>query len=148
MILKNQYEQKNLIKKGRNSCIYKILDKKNNKYYALKFISNKENIENIKEEFQKQIELIKNIKNKYIIELKDNFYDEINKGYCIVMELCDEDLRKLINKYKPNGLPLNIINKIFIQLNEALKEMRVKNLTHKNVKPENILLKYFLALNI
>ena len=36
---------------------------------------------------------MKNIKSKYIIELKDNFYDEKNNGYCIVMELCDGDLR-------------------------------------------------------
>ena len=37
------------------------------------------------------------------------------------MELCDGDLKQMLKKYKPKGLPLNIINKIFIQLNEALK---------------------------
>ena len=142
MIFNNKYEQKNLIGKGRTGIIYKVLDNKINKFYALKFISNIENIENFKKEFEKQIEIMKNIKNKYIIDLKDNFYDNINKGYCIVMELCDEDLRIIINKYKPNGLPLNIINKIFIQLNDVLKEMRAKNYIHLNLKPENILIKY------
>ena len=66
---------------------------------------------------------MKKIKSKYVIELKDNFYDEINEGYCIVMELCDEDLRKILKRNKPKGLSLNIINKIFIQLNDALKAM-------------------------
>ena len=56
---------------------------------------------------------MKKIKSKYIIKLKDNFHDKIYEGYCIVMELCDGDLRMILNKYKPKGLPLNIINKIF-----------------------------------
>ena len=43
------------------------------------------------------------MKNKYIIELKEYFYDENNEGYCIVMELCDGDLRQILNKYKPKG---------------------------------------------
>ena len=76
---------------------------------------------------------MKNIKNKYIIDLKEYFYDEINEGYCIVMELYDGNLRDILNKYKPKGLPLNIINKIFIQLNDALKAMRDKNYTHRDL---------------
>ena len=142
MMFNNKYEQIKIIEKRRFVTIYEVLDKTFNKFYALKFISNIDNIDNFKEEYEKQIEVLKNIKNKYIIEIKDNFYDEINKGYCIVMELCDEDLRKILNKYKPNGLPLNIINKIFIQLNDALKVMRDKNFIHSNLKPENILIKY------
>ena len=35
-----------------------------------------------------------------------------------------------------------MINKIFIQLNEALKAMRENNYTHRDLKPENILIKY------
>ena len=82
------------------------------------------------------------IKNKYIIELKDNFYDDKNKGYCIVMELCDGDLNEILKKHKTKGLPLNIINKIFYQLNEALKAMRKKDYIHRDLKPANILIKY------
>ena len=48
---------------------------------------------------------MKNIKNKYYIQL-DNFYDENNDGYCIIMELYDEKT-KTLNKY------INIINKNF-----------------------------------
>ena len=58
------------------------------------------------------------------------------------MELCDGDLKDILNKYKPKGLPLNLIKKIFIQLNEALKTMREKGINNKDLKPENILIKY------
>ena len=142
MIFGNKYEQKKLIGKGGIGVVYKVLDNKNNKFYALKFISNIKNVKKFKEEYEKHIRIMKNIKNKYIIELKDNFYDEINKGYCILMELYDENLRQILNRIKPNRIPLNIINKIFIQLNEALKTMRLKNISHRNIKPENILIKY------
>jgi len=84
---------------------------------------------------------MKKLKNKYIIELKDHFFDEKNKGYCIVMELCDGNLRDILDKNK-SGLSINIINKIFMQLNEALKGMIKKGFIHRDLKPENILIKY------
>ena len=56
---------------------------------------------------------MKNIKSEYIVKLIDNFYDEIYDGYCIVMELCDSDLNEILNKYKPKGLPLELIKKYF-----------------------------------
>jgi serine/threonine protein kinase len=103
-----EYECKNKIGSGGFCTVYKVLNVINKEFYALKLFSGE-----LYDLYEKEIDVLKNIKNKNIIELKDNFYDEINKGYCIVMELCDEDLRKILNSYKPNGLPLNIINIIF-----------------------------------
>ncbi len=140
MVFINEYEQIKLNGKIGFSDIYKLLNNKNNKFYALKFVSNRE-INKFQKEHEMQIEINKNIKNKYIIELKDN-YDEINKGYFIIVELCNENLKKILYKYKLNGIPLNIINKIFRQLNDAKNIMKVKNYIHTNLKPENIFIKY------
>ena len=134
MIFNNKYQKIKRINKGINGIVFKVIDNTENKYYALKIIYDIEN-------YEKEIEVMKNIKSKYIIKLKDYFYEE-KEGYCIVMELCDGDLRQLLNKYKPKGLPLNIINKIFYQLNDALKVMINKGFTHRDLKPENILIKY------
>jgi serine/threonine protein kinase len=140
MLFNNKYECKKIIGKGGNSIVYKVLNITNKEFYALRFFSD---YKDSNELYEKEIVALKNIKNKNIIELKDNFYDEINKGYCIVMELCDGNLRDILIKYKPNGLPLNIIKKIFIQLNDALKSMMIDiGLIHRNLKPENILIKY------
>ena len=140
----NKYKSKDIIGKGGFGIIYKVLEIETKKFYALKLITIVENNERykFKKEYEKEIEVMKTMKNKYIIELKDYFLDEKNKGYCIVMELCDGDLRQILNKYKPNGLPINIINKIFIQLNEALNIMRNNKYYHRDLKPENILIKY------
>ena len=58
------------------------------------------------------------------------------------MKLCDRDLKDILNENKLKGLPLNLIKKIFIQLNEALKTIREKRINNKDLKPENILIKY------
>ena len=144
MIFNNKYQQKEIIGKGEFGTVYKVLDDQIQIYNALKFIQIKKNNDpkNLQNEYGKKIEIFKNLSNKNIVKIIDNFYDELNKGYCIVMELCDGDLKDILNKYKPKGLPLNLIKKIFIQLNEALKTMKEKGIINKDLKPENILIKY------
>ena len=144
IIFNNKYKGKDIIGKGGFGIIYKVLEIETKKFYALKLITIVENneIKKFKEEYEKEIEVMKTMKNKYIIELKDYFLDKKNKGYCIVMELCDGNLRQILNKYKSKGLPINIINKIFIQLNEALNVMINNKYYHRDLKPENILIKY------
>ena len=109
MIFNDKYEQKEFINYGSFGVVFKVIEKGNdNKHYALKFMK-----KNLSIQYENEIDIMKNLTNRYIIKLKDKFYDKKNNGYCIVMELCDGDLRQILNKYKPKGLPLNIINKIF-----------------------------------
>ena len=146
MIFKERYEQQKgrPLGKGKFGQIFKVKDKKDGKLYALKYIipDTEENINKLKDNYKEEIQLMKHIKSKYIVKLIDNFYDETYEGYCIVMELCDGNLRNILNKYKPKGLPLELINKIFIQLNDALKAMLETDYIHRDIKPENILIKY------
>ena len=126
MNFNGKYQQIKIIKTGASGMLIEVSEKNNTKeHFALKMMAKE-----LYDEYEKEIEVMKNIKSKYVIELKDNFYDEKNNGYCIVMELCDGDLRMILNKYKPKGLPLDMINKIFIQLNDALKAMIDINYTH------------------
>ena len=99
MNFNGKYQPINVINSGAFGILFEVSDIKNDKeHYALKMMKKE-----LYKEYKKEIELMKNIKSKYVIELKDNFYDEKNKGYCIVMELCDGDLRMILNKYKPKG---------------------------------------------
>ena len=133
-----KYQSTKIINNGAFSTLFEVKEIGNeNKTYALKLMKN-----NLFSDYEKEIFLLKKINSRYVIKLKDNFYDKKNDGYCIVMELCDDDLRKILNKNKPKGLPLNIINKIFYQLNSVLKAMIDINYSNRNLKPENILIKY------
>ena len=139
MNFKGKYQKIKIINSGAFGILFEVSEINNDKeHYALKMMKKE-----LYKEYKKEIELMKNIKSKYVIELKDNFHDKI-EGYCIVMELCDGDLRMILNKYKPKGLPLNMINKIFIQLNDALKAMIDIAYTHRDLKPENILIIFYL----
>ena len=134
----DKYQMINILNCGAFGTIFKVKEKlNNNNYYALKLMNKK-----FKSEYEKEIEVMKSIKSDYVIELKDNFYDETNEGYCIVMDLCEEDLRHILDTNKPKGLPLNMIKKIFIQLNDVLKTLINKGYIHRDLKPENILIKY------
>jgi len=134
----DKYQQVRIIKSGAFGTLFEVKEISNDeKYYALKMMK-----KDLSKEYEKEVEVMKNIKSEYVIKLKDNFFDEKNEGYCIVMELCDGDLRQILNKYKPKGLPLDIIKKIFYQLNDALKAMIDIDYTHRDLKPENILIKY------
>ena len=58
----------------------------------------------------------------------------------IVMELCDGNLKDLLEK--KNKFDIVTIIKITNQLNEVLKLMHSKQIEHRDLKPENILIKY------
>ena len=70
MAFNSKYQKENKLGKGYNGNVYKVIDKNENKYYALKIIDNKS-------DYVKEIEIMKKIKSKYIIKLKDYFYNKI-----------------------------------------------------------------------
>ena len=87
----DKYELIKVLNKGGGyGKIFEVKEKLNeNEHYALKLMN-----KDLSSFYQKEIKVMKNknIKSKYIIKLKDDFYDQTNEGYCIVMELCDGDL--------------------------------------------------------
>ena len=92
MNFNGKYQPINIINSGAFGILFEVSEINNEKeHYALKMMKKE-----LSEEYEKEIEAMKNIKNKYIIELIDNFYDKKNNGYCIVMELCDGDLRQIL----------------------------------------------------
>ncbi len=146
----SEFEKKYLIKekisedKYGQICI--IEDKRVNNEYVLKKIMKKDpDYKNIvlleKEDFNKEIGNLKEIKGKNIINIIDYYYDD--NFYYIILEKMDGDLKQMLmeEKYK-NGMPSNMIRKIFKQLNSALKIMYQKKICHRDIKPENILYSY------
>ena len=63
MIFNHKYEPKKEIGKGAYGTIYKVVDNVNNKFYALKFIFNQNNIDKdkFKEDYENEAEIMKKI---------------------------------------------------------------------------------------
>ena len=154
---REKYKNLEIIGNGTFGIVYKgKID--NNNLRALKVIDKfvmKErlkmnyNKEDIEEEFKKEIEDKLKIEVKLMkICMKDNinsiqfyeFYD-IEKEYAIVMELCDDNLHNLLNK-KERGFNCEEIIDIIKQLNNTFKIMSNNCIVHRDLKLENILVKY------
>ena len=131
----NNYRLKNKIGKGGFGTVYKALDLKTNENVAIKIIPF--NIED-RESIENEIYLMRRIDSRNSIKLINNFMDE--KNYYIVMELCDDNLQNYVkNKGK---LKIEEIQKILVQLNDVLRFMKKENINHRDIKPDNILIKY------
>ena len=123
--IRNQldYQNKEAIGNGASGIIYKILNKKNNKYYILKQIVLKK-IDDI-EQSKNEANILRGINHENIVNYYDSY--EKNKSFYIIMEYCDNsDLSDFIEKYKNDGKLINenIIYIIVLDICKGLKEIQ------------------------
>ena len=152
-IIRKKYEINELIANGGFGKIYKITDKKVNTEYILKeLVKNKkdESVKKInkslkktnKKDFENEINFLKYVKGKNLLNIIDYYEDDKDIFYYIVFEKMDGDLEKLMNEKYKNGMSSNLIRKIFSQINSGLKDMLKKSQCHRDLKPSNILYSY------
>ena len=82
-----------------------------------------------------------NHENKNTVKFYEYYYKQ-NIEIAIVMELCDENLAKMIGKKNNKKLTFDEIRNILHQLNNTFKIMVNKKIAHRDIKPQNILVKY------
>ncbi|XP_046822730.1 serine/threonine-protein kinase ULK3 isoform X1 [Vespa crabro] len=94
-----------------------------------------------------EISVLKILNHEHIIKMKEFF--SIEKRVYIVTEYCDGgDLSKYIKKH--GQLPENICQRLLQQLGLALKYLKNQNISHMDLKPENLFLviKPYLKLKL
>ena len=142
----NKCKKLNLIDKGGYGEVIKVLSIEDNQIYAIKILykSEKDKFDKKKlndiQSFKDEINIMKELKGENFVNLNEYFED--NEGYYIVMEYCDCNLSDLLNSKYQQGMSIEMIKKIFFQLNNALLLMNKSNITHRNLKPTKILIKY------
>lgn len=89
--------------------------------------------------FEKEIDIMKKLNCKYIVKFIDLIQSANN--YNVVMELCDGDLDGVLRArqygYRPDEL-----RKILLQLNEAFALMYQHHIMHRDLKLQNIFIKF------
>ena len=106
--------------------------------------TNKITEEEFKPEIEKFNREIKNMENCFC-ENSVTIYDyyDTEKEFIIIMELCDENLYDILcNKPRNIGFTSEEIKLILLQLNNVFKLMDKHNIVHRDIKLNNILVKY------
>ena len=130
----NKYKKIAIISSGKYNTIYKAKNIKEGNYVAIKEINKDKFKIFINQDFnEKNIEKIMNLENSIKVLEKIN----LKNYYYIVMDLCLLSLQEYLN-LRNNGLSINEIKAILIQLNTIISNIKEKE--QLIIKPSNILL--------
>ena len=115
---------------GSFSVLYKGFNFKLSTYVAVKQINKIPN----KKYLNNEIKVMKNLNHPNVLKLFE-VYSDYDKVY-LVVDLCDSDLKKYIDSR------INIYDqKYFGEIIEGIGYMYKKNIIHRDIKPQNILIK-------
>ena len=143
-----EYKIKRICGKGFYTKVYEcyILNDNSNEFYALKTISKKILTTNQEkksiEHMEKELELLKSLKSKYIIEIKDNFKITLEnniKRPFIIYPYYNLDLFSLIKQTNKN-IPLNFIKLILHDVYMSISYLHKEKIIYRDLKPENIVI--------
>jgi len=73
-----------------------------------------------------------------IVRFIDHYYDKVNKNYFIIMEKGTISLSDMI-KRNPNGLDLNLIINLFLDVLHGLYNAYNESVAHSDIKPANLI---------
>ena len=147
----NNYKKIGVLHKGANdSSVYLAIDSKKNILTAIKSIPKNKMDQEAQKNFRRELQNLHNLKHPNIIHILD-YLNNQSYNY-IVLEYCNGgNLREYLQKYmEKNNAPLNefFIQKILRQIAPALEFMHSKNIIHRDIKLENILLNFNTYPNI
>ena len=147
-LILEEYQFAEAIGKGTFGKIFCVRWIRNNKLYALKkeILTDKENIEKRKDAFKIIQKFIKNTKSKGVVRIYGNLLlknkIDFEYHYYELMEKAERDWDQEINirsqyklYYKENEI-INIMNQLIFTLSLLQKN----HITHRDIKPQNILI--------
>ena len=131
------------IGKGSSCQVYTVLNKSDNKLYAIKESSSKENEDIIRNEVS--VFKILNNESPFIVHFYDFFQGKNEKNkpcLCIQIEYCEYgSIREILKKAKKKGIKISEveISAIIYNVLQGINFIHKKNLVNRDIKGRNIL---------
>ena len=142
-----RYLIEKIVKKGFFGNLYRAKDLESDEIVDIKeYNKQNKNIgqNKVKEYFENEVKNLFEMNGtiNHSLKYREHFENKLN--YYVVRDSYDYTLMELIEEYKLNNkeIEINFIKKIFQQLNIAFKELLKNHIVHRNIKPDNILIKY------
>ena len=135
------YNLKKEIGHGSFGRVYLGEDPKTKELYAIKRVDKRQlqQSQYLEKAFWKEVEIMKKIQSPYSVKLY-NVLTSLHY-YNMVEELCDGDLYTELMK-RPNGFSTEEVRRIMIQLNDAFAQMQKHKIVHRDLKVQNVFIKY------
>ena len=135
------YNLKREIGHGSFGRVYLGEDSKTKELYAIKRVDKRQlqQSQYLEKAFWKEVEIMRKIQSPYSVKLY-NVLTSLHY-YNMVEELCDGDLYTELMK-RPNGFSTEEVRRIMIQLNDAFAQMQKHKIVHRDLKVQNVFIKY------
>jgi len=138
---KNYYEKKDEIGSGGYGTVYKVINRETKEIRAIKIMKINEDETIFMNHMNNELKNMKICSNENINSVKLYECFHFKNKFAIVMELCDDNLQNILDK-KKEGFTYEEIYNIMNQLNNTFKIMNENKIIHRDIKLENIVVKY------
>nr|CAG4651072.1 EOG090X081V [Simocephalus serrulatus] len=132
-----KYEKLEKIGEGTYGTVFKAKNRENQEIVALKRVRLDDDDEGVPSSALREICLLKELKHHNIVRLHDVLHSD--KKLTLVFEHCDQDLKKYFDSL--NGeIDSDQVQSLMYQLLRGLAFCHSKNVLHRDLKPQNLLI--------
>jgi len=136
-IAMQKYEKLEKIGEGTYGTVFKAKNRENQEIVALKRVRLDDDDEGVPSSALREICLLKELKHRNIVRLHDVLHSD--KKLTLVFEHCDQDLKKYFDSL--NGeIDSEKVQSLMYQLLRGLAFCHSKNVLHRDLKPQNLLI--------
>ncbi|KAJ8387786.1 hypothetical protein AAFF_G00150870 [Aldrovandia affinis] len=145
-----KYLMGDLLGEGSYGKVKEMLDSETLCRRAVKILKKKKlrRIPNGEANVKKEIQLLRRLRHKNVIQLVDVLYNEEKQKMYMVMEYCVCGMQEMLDSVPEKRFPVFQSHGYFCQLLDGLEYLHSQGIVHKDIKPGNLLLTTDGALKI
>ncbi|XP_060037458.1 serine/threonine-protein kinase STK11 isoform X4 [Erinaceus europaeus] len=137
-----KYLMGDLLGEGSYGKVKEVLDSDTLCRRAVKILKKKKlrRIPNGEANVKKEIQLLRRLRHKNVIQLVDVLYNEEKQKMYMVMEYCVCGMQEMLDSVPEKRFPVCQAHGYFCQLVDGLEYLHSQGIVHKDIKPGNLLL--------